>query len=186
MKSIAVKFDGCSAIPGCSPGRADLRLVRIMAWFEEPHSGELAICSRGMQCSPAGPDATAGRLPLRPGGAGSRDGAWIMAAQSVGFAGEIAELKGVLLGTESVDDFLLGLAVLAARELGADLSCGIILQPRDRPPTVASSDVTAAQVDEVQYRLIGVRACARYGLASTSASMTWYSTGGGGNTPCGH
>ena len=41
----------------------------------------------------------------------------------------------------------------AARELGEDLSCGIILQPRDRPLTVASSDVTAAPVDEVQYRL---------------------------------
>jgi GAF domain-containing protein len=76
-----------------------------------------------------------------------------MAAQSGDFAEEIAELKGVLLGTESVDDFLLDLAVLAARELGEDLSCGIILQPRDRPPTVASSDVTAAQVDEVQYSL---------------------------------
>ena len=87
------------------------------------------------------------------GGAGSGDGAWIIPAQSGDFAGEIAELKGVLLGTDSVDDFLLDLAVLAARELGGDLSCGIILQPRDRPPTVASSDVTAAQVDEVQYRL---------------------------------
>jgi hypothetical protein len=106
-----------------------------------------------------------------------------MAAQSADFAVEIAELKGVLLGTGNVDDFLLDLAVLAARELGEDLSCGIILQPRDRLLTVASSDVTAAQVDEVQYR---VRACTRYGLASMSASMTWYSTGGGGNTPCGH
>ena len=76
-----------------------------------------------------------------------------MAAQSADFAEQIAELKGVLLGTESVDDFLLDLAVLAARELGEDLSCGIILQPRDRLLTVASSDVTAAQVDEVQYSL---------------------------------
>ena len=76
-----------------------------------------------------------------------------MAAQPADFAEEIAELEGVLLGTESVDDFLLDLAVLAARELGEDLSCGIILQPHDRPLIVASSDVTAAQVDEVQYRL---------------------------------
>ncbi|MFY9934108.1 MAG: GAF domain-containing protein [Streptosporangiaceae bacterium] len=74
-----------------------------------------------------------------------------MAAQWTDFAEEIAELQGVLLGTENVDDFLLDLAVLAARELGEDLSCGIILQPHDRPLTVASSDVTAAQVDEVQY-----------------------------------
>jgi hypothetical protein len=76
-----------------------------------------------------------------------------MAAQSADFAEQIAELTGILLGTGSVDDFLLDLAVLAARELGEDLSCGIILQPRDRLLTVASSDVTAAQVDEVQYSL---------------------------------
>ena len=76
-----------------------------------------------------------------------------MAAQPADFAGEIAELKRVLLSTGSVGDFLLDLAVLAARELGEDLSCGIILQPRDRPLTVASSDVTAAQIDEVQYSL---------------------------------
>ena len=74
-----------------------------------------------------------------------------MAAQSPDFTEEIAKLKGLLLSTESVDDFLLNLAVLAARELGEDLSCGIILQPRDRPQAVGSSDVTAAQVDEVQY-----------------------------------
>lgn len=74
-----------------------------------------------------------------------------MAAQSGDFAEEIAELKRVLLDTGSVDDFLLDLAVLAARELGEDLSCGIMLQPRDRRLIVASSDVTAAQVDEVQY-----------------------------------
>ena len=78
-----------------------------------------------------------------------------MAAQSADFAGEIAELKRVLLGTESVGDFLLDLAVLAARELGEDVSCGIILQSRDRLVTVVSSDVTAAQVDEVQYSLSG-------------------------------
>jgi GAF domain-containing protein len=76
-----------------------------------------------------------------------------MTAQSADFAEEIAELKGVLLGSESVGDFLLDLAVLAPRELGEDLSCGIMLQPRDRLLTVASSDVTAAQVDEVQYSL---------------------------------
>ena len=43
-----------------------------------------------------------------------------MAAQSADFAGEIAELKRVLLGTESVGDFLLDLAVLAVRELLAE------------------------------------------------------------------
>ena len=79
-----------------------------------------------------------------------------MVAQSSDLAEKIAKLKLGLLSTASVDNFLLDLAVLAARELGEDLSCGIILQPRDRLLTVASSDVTAAQVDEVQYsRYVG-------------------------------
>jgi hypothetical protein len=37
-------------------------------------------------------------------------------------------LQAVLLGTESIDGFLRELAVLAAREVGEGLSCGITLQ----------------------------------------------------------
>jgi len=44
-------------------------------------------------------------------------------------------------------------ASLAARELGEGLSCGITLQPNGRPLTVASSDVNAARIDELQYGL---------------------------------
>jgi GAF domain-containing protein len=76
-----------------------------------------------------------------------------MTAGSAGFAESIAELQAVLLGTENVDVFLRDLAVLAARSVGEGLSCGITLQPGAAPQTVASSDVLASQVDELQYVL---------------------------------
>ncbi len=76
-----------------------------------------------------------------------------MAEQSFDFGVSINELQAVLLGTDSIDGFLRELAVLAARTLGAGLSCGITLQPGGRPLTVASSDVNASQLDEVQYGL---------------------------------
>lgn len=66
-------------------------------------------------------------------------------------AASIAELQALLLGTESIDGFLRELAVLAARTLDGELSCGITLQPNGRPLTVASSDEYASQVDELQY-----------------------------------
>ncbi|MGA3150786.1 MAG: GAF and ANTAR domain-containing protein [Streptosporangiaceae bacterium] len=50
-----------------------------------------------------------------------------------------------------MDGFLRELAVLAGRTLGEGLSCGITLQPSGRPLTVASSDMFASQVDELQY-----------------------------------
>jgi GAF domain-containing protein len=76
-----------------------------------------------------------------------------MAEESPDFGVSINELQAVLLGIESIDGFLRELAALAARTLGAGLSCGITLQPNGRPLTVASSDANAAQVDELQYGL---------------------------------
>jgi GAF domain-containing protein len=76
-----------------------------------------------------------------------------MAEQQSDFAASITELQAVLLNTDSIDGFLHELAVLAARELGEGLSCGITLQPDGRPWTVASSDANAAQIDELQYGL---------------------------------
>jgi GAF domain-containing protein len=76
-----------------------------------------------------------------------------MAEEPPDFRASITELQAVLLGTESIDGFLQELAVLAARELGQGLSCGITLQPSGRPLTVASSDANAAQADELQYGL---------------------------------
>ena len=66
-------------------------------------------------------------------------------------AASIAELQNLLLGTQSVEDFLQELAILAARRVTGGLSCGITLQPNGRPLTVASSDTLAEQMDEVQY-----------------------------------
>ena len=69
------------------------------------------------------------------------------------------ELQDALIGTESIEEFLHEMAVLAAR-LGSDgsgesgvLSCGMTMRSNGRPVTVACSDPLAAQVDEVQYAL---------------------------------
>ena len=76
-----------------------------------------------------------------------------MTGEYPGFGVSINELQAVLLGTSSIEGFLHELAVLAARTLGEGLSCGITLQPTGRPLTVASSDLNAGQLDELQYDL---------------------------------
>jgi transcriptional regulator with GAF, ATPase, and Fis domain len=68
-------------------------------------------------------------------------------------ARELKELQGALLSTQSVDQFLHEMAVLAARLVRGGLSCGMTMQPHGRPVTVACSDQVAARVDEVQYEL---------------------------------
>lgn len=68
-------------------------------------------------------------------------------------AASVTELQNLLLATSGVADFLNEVAVLAARTVAPDLSCGITLQPDERPVTVGSSDVRAAQVDELQYEV---------------------------------
>ncbi len=65
----------------------------------------------------------------------------------------VAEMQALLLGTETIQEFLAELAGLAIRAVGEGLSCGITLQPDGHPVTVASTDALAAQVDEVQYGL---------------------------------
>ena len=64
-------------------------------------------------------------------------------------AASIVEMQALLLGTETIQEFLTELAGLAVLAVGAGLSCGITLQPNGRPLTVASTDTLAAQVDEV-------------------------------------
>src|SRR5690242_5696118 len=64
----------------------------------------------------------------------------------------LRELHGALLSTQSVEQFLHEMAVMAAR-LAGGLSCGMTMQPSGRPVTVACSDQVAARVDEVQYEL---------------------------------
>jgi GAF domain-containing protein len=76
-----------------------------------------------------------------------------MAAQCAGFAESIAQMEAVLRDTENVGVFLRDLAVLAARSVDEDLSCGIMLRPGAVPQAVASSDLMASEVDELQYNL---------------------------------
>ncbi len=68
-------------------------------------------------------------------------------------AASITELQNLLLATTGTEEFLQELALLAARTITEGLSCGITLQPDGHPLTIATSDLKAAQVDEVQYEL---------------------------------
>jgi len=58
-----------------------------------------------------------------------------------------------LLSTQSVEQFLHEMALMAARLGSGGLSCGMTMQPSGKPVTVACSDLVAARVDEVQYEL---------------------------------
>lgn len=78
----------------------------------------------------------------------------LMAAESgEGLTWELKELQEALLSTESVEQFLHEMAVMAARLVGGDLSCGMTMRSNGRPVTVACSDPVAARVDELQYEL---------------------------------
>jgi GAF domain-containing protein len=66
---------------------------------------------------------------------------------------DFRELQDALVNTESVEQFLHEMAVLAARLVGGDLSCGMTMRSNGRPVTVACSDPVAAKVDAVQYEL---------------------------------
>src|SRR5436190_338844 len=99
-------------------------------------------CPRRMPCPPSGRAARrAGEVATRAGGLPGWT--WIMAAQCAGSAESIAQMEAVLRDTENVGVFLRDLAVLAARSVGEDLSCGIMLQPGAAPQAVASSDLMA-------------------------------------------
>jgi GAF domain-containing protein len=68
---------------------------------------------------------------------------------------DLAGLQDALLKTDSVEQFLHELAVLAARTVGEDeaMSCGMALRPRARPVTAtACSDPLASEADRVQYQ----------------------------------
>ena len=63
----------------------------------------------------------------------------------------VVQLFELLMVTESLDSFLQDLAVLAARRVDAQLSCGITTRVDHHPITVAASDEFAANLDEQQY-----------------------------------
>jgi GAF domain-containing protein len=63
----------------------------------------------------------------------------------------VAELQQLLIDTESLTEFLAEVCRYAAATFGPGLSCGITLSREGRPFTVAGSDDTAVNLDEVQY-----------------------------------
>jgi GAF domain-containing protein len=65
---------------------------------------------------------------------------------------DFRELQDALLGSETVEQFLHQMAVLAAGLVGG-MSCGMTMQPKGRPVTVACSDPLAARLDEIQHEL---------------------------------
>ena len=68
---------------------------------------------------------------------------------------DLAGLQNALLKTDSVEQFLRELAVLAARTVGEGegMSCGMALRQRGRPVTAAAcSDSVASEADRVQYQ----------------------------------
>jgi GAF domain-containing protein len=69
------------------------------------------------------------------------------------FTAEFRELQNALLNTDSVEQFLHEMAVLAAHLTEDGLSCGMTMRSNGRPVTVGCSDPVAAKVDEAQYEL---------------------------------
>jgi GAF domain-containing protein len=68
-------------------------------------------------------------------------------------SGDLTDLQKALLGTQTVEQFLQEVALLAARLVPDGMSCGMTMRPNGRPVTVACSDELASQVDELQYQL---------------------------------
>jgi len=68
---------------------------------------------------------------------------------------DLAGLQNALLKTDSVEQFLHELAVLAARTVGEGegMACGMALRQRGRPASAAAcSDPLASEADRVQYQ----------------------------------
>jgi GAF domain-containing protein len=68
-------------------------------------------------------------------------------------ADHLTELQRALLSTDTLEQFLRELAMLAAPLVADGVSCGMTMRSTGRPATVACSDPLAAEIDEVQYRL---------------------------------
>lgn len=63
----------------------------------------------------------------------------------------VLELQDLLLDFASMEDFLRESAVLAARAMEGESSCGVTFRRDGSALTVASSDARASRLDEVQY-----------------------------------
>lgn len=73
---------------------------------------------------------------------------------SIEAQGELAELQEALLKSDSVEQFLHELAVLAARTVSEGMSCGTALRQRGRASLAATacSDPLASEADRVQHQ----------------------------------
>ncbi len=69
------------------------------------------------------------------------------------FPGDFKGLHDALVNTKSIEQFLHDLAMLAARVVGSDLSCAMMMSSRPRPVTAACTDPAAAKMDAVQHEL---------------------------------
>ena len=66
---------------------------------------------------------------------------------------DLAGLQGALLKSDSLEQSLHELAVLATRTVRDGISCGMAVRPRGRPaPVTACSDPLASEADQVQYQ----------------------------------
>ena len=69
------------------------------------------------------------------------------------FPGDFKGLHDALVKTKSIEQFLHDLAMLAARVVGSDLSCAMMMSSRPQPVTAACTDPVAAKMDAVQHEL---------------------------------
>lgn len=67
-------------------------------------------------------------------------------------AARLGRLFELLVGAESLTEFLDDLARLATDEIDRNVSCGLTVRTADGPVTVASSDELATELDQTQYR----------------------------------
>ncbi len=65
----------------------------------------------------------------------------------------LSELQALLLGTDTLHEFLERLAQLTTQALPEGSSCGVTARQDSRPFTVAASDELTLQVDQMQYDL---------------------------------
>ncbi|HEY5397932.1 MAG TPA: GAF and ANTAR domain-containing protein [Trebonia sp.] len=93
---------------------------------------------------------------------------------------DLLGLQNALLKTDSVEQFLHELAVLAAQTVNGAMSCGMALRQHGRPLTAAAcSDLLASAADEAQYQagdgpcLHAVRRVRPVRIDDTAASDRW-------------
>jgi GAF domain-containing protein len=71
--------------------------------------------------------------------------------EATGLSGALAELAGLLLDAESVDDLTQQIAQLATRTVPGAATCAITMSVAGRTLTVASADALGRLLDEQQY-----------------------------------